>query len=64
MAARGSVQPASEPSPPDMARGVMLLLIVMSNTAFHLWAAQHGPSGWHPVDGSAADLRQPRHRPR
>ena len=33
----------------------MLLLIAMSNTAFHLWAARHGASGWHPVDGSAAD---------
>ncbi|ASU86004.1 DUF418 domain-containing protein [Nocardiopsis gilva YIM 90087] len=33
----------------------MLLLIVLSNTAFHLWAAKHGPSGWHPIDGSIAD---------
>jgi uncharacterized membrane protein YeiB len=33
----------------------MLLMIVMSNTAFHLWAARHGPTGWHPVDGSTAD---------
>ncbi|WP_217207071.1 DUF418 domain-containing protein [Streptomyces sp. AC550_RSS872] len=33
----------------------MLLLIVVSNTAFHLWAARHGPSGWQPVDGSWAD---------
>jgi uncharacterized protein len=33
----------------------MLLLIVLSNTGFHLWAARHGASGWHPVDGSALD---------
>ncbi|MCF1594564.1 DUF418 domain-containing protein [Streptomyces muensis] len=33
----------------------MLLLIVVSNTAFHLYAARHGPSGWQPVDGSWAD---------
>nr|WP_079056072.1 DUF418 domain-containing protein [Streptomyces caeruleatus] len=33
----------------------MLLLIVVSNTAFHLWAARRGPSGWQPVDGSWAD---------
>src|ERR1041384_8305031 len=40
---------------PDLARGVMLLLIVMSNTAFHLWGSRYGPSGWHPVDGSWLD---------
>lgn len=40
---------------PDLARGVMLLLIVVSNTGFHLWAAPHGPSGWHPTDGSSVD---------
>ncbi|RLL70221.1 DUF418 domain-containing protein [Streptomyces sp. Z26] len=33
----------------------MLLLIVLSNTGFHLWAARHGASGWQPVDGSAVD---------
>lgn len=33
----------------------MLLLIVLSNTAYHLWAAPRGPSGWHPVDGSRLD---------
>lgn len=33
----------------------MLLLIVMSNTGFHLWAARHGATGWHPVDGSTVD---------
>lgn len=40
---------------PDLARGLMLLLIVLSNTVFHLWAAPLGPAGWHPVDGSALD---------
>lgn len=33
----------------------MLLFIVLSNTAFHLTAARHGPSGWQPVDGGWAD---------
>jgi uncharacterized protein len=33
----------------------MLLLIVLSNTGFHLWAASLGASGWHPVDGSTLD---------
>lgn len=52
---RGAVTPGERALAPDLARGIMLLLIVMSNTAFHLWAAERGPSGWHPVDGSAAD---------
>ncbi|MFF1694769.1 DUF418 domain-containing protein [Streptomyces sp. NPDC058257] len=33
----------------------MLLFIVLSNTAFHLTAARHGPSGWQPVDGGWVD---------
>ena len=53
--ARGSVRPSERALAPDLARGAMLLLIVMSNTAFHLWAATHGASGQHPVDGSALD---------
>lgn len=40
---------------PDLARGLMLLLIVLSNTGFHLYAAQHGPTGWHPTDGGPLD---------
>ena len=53
--ARGATRTAERALAPDLARGFMLLLIAMSNTGFHLWAAPHGPSGWHPVDGSAAD---------
>ncbi|TDC76691.1 DUF418 domain-containing protein [Streptomyces hainanensis] len=33
----------------------MLLLICLSNTGFHLYAARHGASGWHPDEGSVAD---------
>ncbi|WP_030787794.1 DUF418 domain-containing protein [Streptomyces sp. NRRL S-920] len=40
---------------PDLARGLMLLLIVLSNTGFHLWKAERGPSGWQPVDGGVLD---------
>ncbi|WJV47981.1 DUF418 domain-containing protein [Streptomyces flavofungini] len=40
---------------PDLARGLMLLFIAMSNTAFHLWNADHGPSGWQPVNGGWLD---------
>jgi uncharacterized protein len=53
--ARGPVRPGERALAPDLARGCMLLLIVLSNTGFHLWAARHGASGWHPVGGSALD---------
>ncbi|MBE1611755.1 DUF418 domain-containing protein [Actinopolymorpha pittospori] len=53
--ARGGVRPGERALAPDLARGVMLLLIVLSNTGFYLWAAHHGPSGWHPIDGNALD---------
>ncbi|MFE7273407.1 DUF418 domain-containing protein [Streptomyces sp. NPDC057623] len=52
---RGAVRSGERALTPDLARGLMLLLIVVSNTAFHLWAARHGPSGWQPVDGSWVD---------
>ncbi|MET9818579.1 DUF418 domain-containing protein [Streptomyces sp. NPDC006355] len=52
---RGAVQPGERALAPDLARGIMLLGIVLSNTAFHLWAAPRGPSGWQPVDGSWLD---------
>ena len=52
---RGPVRASERALAPDLARGAMLLLIVLSNTAFHLWAAEHGPSGWHPVDGTPLD---------
>ena len=47
-----TVRPARAPAP-DLARGVMLLLIVLANSAFYLHgAAGQGP---HPLDGSTAD---------
>ncbi|MEV0317009.1 DUF418 domain-containing protein [Streptomyces sp. NPDC050658] len=52
---RAGVLPAERALAPDLARGLMLLFIVLSNTAFHLTAARHGPSGWQPVDGGWAD---------
>ncbi|MFD5132474.1 DUF418 domain-containing protein [Streptomyces olindensis] len=52
---RGAVRPGERALAPDLARGIMLLGIVLSNTAFHLWAARRGPSGWQPVDGSWLD---------
>ena len=52
---RGSVKQGERALAPDFARGLMLLLIVLSNTVFYLWAARQGPSGWHPVEDSAVD---------
>ncbi|QEU93604.1 DUF418 domain-containing protein [Streptomyces kanamyceticus] len=52
---RTELPPGERALAPDLARGLMLLLIVLSNTAFHLWKAKHGPSGWQPVDGGWVD---------
>ncbi|MFC8077027.1 DUF418 domain-containing protein [Streptomyces sp. NPDC057307] len=52
---RGGARPSERALAPDLARGLMLLFIVLSNTAFHLWAARYGPSGWQPVDGGWLD---------
>lgn len=49
------LRPAERALAPDLARGVMLLLIVLSNTAFHLWRSDYGPSGWQPVTGGVLD---------
>ncbi|MFE6399080.1 DUF418 domain-containing protein [Streptomyces alboflavus] len=49
------VRAAERALAPDLARGLMLLFIAMSNTAFHLWNADHGPSGWQPVNGGWLD---------
>lgn len=54
-ARRTGVLPQERALAPDLARGLMLLFIVLSNTAFHLTAARHGPSGWQPVDGGRLD---------
>ncbi|MFD3524345.1 DUF418 domain-containing protein [Streptomyces sp. NPDC058653] len=52
---RGAVRASERALAPDLARGLMLLFIVLSNTAFHLWSARYGPSGWQPVDGGRLD---------
>ncbi|WP_078076243.1 DUF418 domain-containing protein [Streptomyces niveus] len=54
-APRGAVRPSERALAPDLARGLMLLFIVLSNTAFHLWASRYGPSGWQPVNGGPLD---------
>lgn len=49
------VRAAERALAPDLARGLMLLFIAMSNTAFHLWNSEYGPSGWQPVSGGWLD---------
>ncbi|MGK5548239.1 DUF418 domain-containing protein [Streptomyces sp. URMC 127] len=50
-----SVRSGERALAPDLARGIMLLFIVLSNTAFHLWRSEYGPSGWQPVTGGRLD---------
>ncbi|WP_079110656.1 DUF418 domain-containing protein [Streptomyces roseifaciens] len=52
---RGGVRSAERALAPDLARGTMLLFIVLSNTTFHLWKSEYGPSGWQPVTGGWLD---------
>src|SRR5690606_895936 len=48
--------PLSERSPaPDLARGMMLLLIALAHVPYFLHAAPTGAIGLHPVTGNAAD---------
>lgn len=56
VSARGPVQAGERSLAPDLARGVMLLLIALANTPFYLWAAEQGTFSVHPVDGSTLDL--------
>ena len=48
--------PLSERSlAPDLARGMMLLLIALAHVPYFLYVAQAGSAGLHPVEGSLAD---------
>lgn len=48
--------PLSERSlAPDLARGMMLLLIALAHTPYFLYAAHVGMAGMHPVEGGLAD---------
>ncbi|GIZ97911.1 hypothetical protein TTY48_25230 [Tsukamurella sp. TY48] len=40
---------------PDLARGLMLLLIAIANAPAYLWGVPRGAFGLHPADGSVAD---------
>lgn len=57
-----SPAPTTAPSPgparslaPDLARGVMLLLIAIANSSWYLWGHPGGLTSAHPTDGSQLD---------
>lgn len=52
---RGPTQAAERSPAPDLARGLMLLLIAVANTPYYLWGREMNPGASHPVDGSALD---------
>ena len=52
---RGPVRPGERALAPDLARGFMLLLIVLANSTWYLWAASPGELSIHPSDGSLLD---------
>jgi uncharacterized protein len=54
-APRGPVTARERALAPDLARGAMLLLIVLANTPYYLWGLEHGLVSGHPTTGSAAD---------
>lgn len=52
--------PVGPPRPPrslapDLARGMMLLLIALANVSWHLWGRETRTGSAHPIDGSAVD---------
>lgn len=55
LAPRGPVRTAERAPGPDLARGFMLVLIALANTAWYLWAAEPGTTSIHPAEGSALD---------
>lgn len=52
---RGPVTARERALAPDLARGAMLLLIVLANTPYYLWGLEHGLTSGHPLTGSVAD---------
>ena len=52
---RGPASASERALAPDLARGFMLLMIVLANTPWYLYGQTPGLSTIHPVDGSALD---------
>lgn len=55
---RGPVHPKERAIAPDLARGMMLLLIALSNTTLFLWAVRLTPSGQPMTQGPADTVVQ------
>jgi len=52
---RGPAEASERALAPDLARGLMLLMIVLANTPWYLYGQTVGVSTVHPADGSALD---------
>jgi uncharacterized membrane protein YeiB len=52
---RGPARADERALAPDLARGVMLLMIVLANTPWYLYGQTPGLSSVHPADGSVTD---------
>ena len=52
---RGPAKASERALAPDLARGLMLLMIVLANTPWYLYGQTAGVSTVHPADGSALD---------
>ncbi|WP_017541914.1 DUF418 domain-containing protein [Nocardiopsis halophila] len=52
---RGPSRPAERAPAPDLARGMMLLLIVLANTPIYLWTTTHSSSSNHPMNEGTLD---------
>ena len=52
---RGPARSDERALAPDLARGFMLLMIVLANTPWYLYGKTHGLSAIHPDEGSALD---------
>ncbi len=52
---RGPARAKDRALAPDLARGFMLLLIVVANTPFYLFGRERAATSVHPADGSIAD---------
>ena len=51
----GAIPSPARALAPDLARGMMLLLIAIANVSIYLWGHETLPGTVHPVDGSALD---------
>ncbi|MDA2806557.1 DUF418 domain-containing protein [Nocardiopsis suaedae] len=52
---RGPSRSVERAPAPDLARGMMLLLIALANTPIYLWATTHSSSSNHPMDEGTLD---------